>query len=310
MKRKSFLGISARSYPRQGLPENNARPCWQAAVQNFHRVHYIERGEPDAPRTVICVHGILRNCRDMDFLAEQLSRRCRVVCPDMPGRGESEWLDENSWDAGYNYPQYMVDATALVARLGVEEVDWVGTSLGGLLGMMLAAQPNTFIRRLVMNDVGPLIPASVSQHISTYVNSDPDFNTTNEIEDWLRRTYADFGNLTAAQWRHMARHSQRRKSNGHLGLAFDPNIGLPFKPPYGPPFYDVDLWALWEEVRCPVLVLRGERSTALRPETAEEMTRRGPRATVRVIPGCGHAPSLMSAEQIAIVEEWLEKVEI
>ena len=320
MKQQSFLGISALSFPRPprpgGASENTARPFgpfWQALVPTdsyLHRVRYIERGEPDAPRTVICVHGILRNCRDMDFLARQLSYRWRVVCPDMPGRGSSDWLNEPSEDAGYNYPQYMLDATALVARLGVDAVDWVGTSMGGLLGMMLAAQPNTFIRRLVMNDVGPFVPASVAEHISTYVNLNLDFDTTEEIEAYLRQIYAGFGNLTSTQWRHMARHSQRRKPNGRLGLAFDPNIGLLYAPPYAPPFKDVDLWHLWDLVRCPVLVLRGENSPVLLPEKAEEMTRRGPRASVRVIPGCGHAPALMSPEQIAIVEDWLENGEI
>ena len=307
MQQQSFLGISALSFPRpSGASEDNTRPFWQALVQHFHRVRYIERGEPDAPRTVICVHGLLRNCRDMDFLARQLSYRWRVVCPDMPGRGSSDWLNEPSDDAGYNYPQYMLNATALVVRLGVDAVDWVGTSMGGLLGMMLAAQPNTFIRRLVMNDVGPFVPASVAEYISTYVSLNLDFDTTEEIEAYLRQIYAGFGNLTSTQWRHMARHSQRRKPNGRLGLAFDPNIGLPYKPP----FNDVIMWPLWDAIRCPVLVLRGENSNVLLPEVAEEMTRRGPRASLRVIPGCGHAPALMSAEQIAIVEDWLENGEI
>ena len=303
MQQQSFIGISALSFPRpDGAAEDAARPLWQAFVQHFHRVRYIERGEPGAPKTVVCVHGLLRNSHDMDFLARQLSYRWRVVCPDIPGRGSSDWLNELSEDAGYNYPQYMIDATALVARLGVDAVDWVGTSMGGLLGMMLAAQPNSFIRRLVMNDVGPFVPASVAEHVSTYVSLNLDFDTTAEIDAYLREIYAGFGNLTAAQWRHVARHSQRRKPNGHLGLAFDPAIGLPYKPP----FKDVDLWSLWDAIRCPVLVLRGENSTVLLPEVAEETTRRGPRASLRIIPGCGHAPALMSAEQIAIVEDWLE----
>lgn len=307
MKQQAFLAISSLSFPRPGsVSENTTRPFWQALVQHFHRVRYIDRGEPDASRTVICVHGLLRNSRDMDFLARELSYRWGVVCPDIPGRGSSDWLNEPSEDAGYNYPQYMLDAMALVARLGVDTVDWVGTSMGGLLGMMLAAQPNTFIRRLVMNDVGPFVPASVAEHVSTYVSLDLDFDTTDEIEAYLREVYTGFGHLTPAQWRHIARHSQRRKPNGRLGLAFDPNIGLLYKPP----FNDVDLWPLWDGVRCPVLVLRGENSNVLLPDVTEEMTRRGPRASVRVIPGCGHAPALMSPEQIAIVEDWLENGEM
>jgi pimeloyl-ACP methyl ester carboxylesterase len=196
----------------------------------------------------------------------------------------------------------MLDAAALIARLGVSEVDWIGTSLGALLGMMLAAQPQSPIRRLVMNDAGPFIPKTVAERLATYVGLDKDFDTSDEVEAYVRSIDAGFGALTEAQWRHLARHSERRKPNGKLGLAFDPSISLSLKPP----FQDSDLWGLWEAVRCPVLVLRGEQSDVLLPGVAEAMTRRGPRATVRTIPGCGHAPALMGPEQIALVAGWLE----
>jgi pimeloyl-ACP methyl ester carboxylesterase len=196
----------------------------------------------------------------------------------------------------------MLDATALIARLGVPEVDWVGTSMGALLGMMLAAQPGSPIRRLVMNDAGPFIPKSVPARLATYAGLDKDFSTSEEVEAYVRTLYAGFGDLTDQQWHHIGQHSERRKPNGKLGLAFDPNIALPLKPP----FQDVGLWPLWDAIRCPVLVLRGEQSDVLLPEVAEQMTRRGPKATVRVIPGCGHAPALISPDQITIVESWLE----
>jgi pimeloyl-ACP methyl ester carboxylesterase len=200
----------------------------------------------------------------------------------------------------------MLDAAALIARLGVSEVDWVGTSLGALLGMMLAAQPKSPVRRLVMNDAGPFIPKSVAERLATYVGLDKDFDTSDEVEAYVRSIYAGFGALTDAQWRHIAKHSERRKPNGKLGLAFDPGIALSLKPP----FQDVDLWGLWDAVHCPVLVLRGENSDVLLSDVAAEMARRGPRATVREIPGCGHAPALMSPEQITVVEGWLETGEI
>lgn len=282
MQQQSFFSLAALSFPRPGGPsEDPTKPFWQALVQHTHRVRYLERGEPEAPRTVVCVHGFARNCRDMDFLARQLSYRWRVICPDMPGRGSSDWLDEPSDDAGYNYAQYMLDVTALIARLGADAVDWVGTSMGGLLGMMLAAQPETFVRRLVMNDVGPFVPASTAEYISTYVGLDLDFDTTDGIEAYLREIYTGFGNLTPAQWRHLARHSQRRKANGHLGLAFDPKIGLLLKPP----FNDVNLWHLWDAIRCPVLVIRGENSKVLLPEVAEEMNSSRPAGIAARHPG-------------------------
>jgi pimeloyl-ACP methyl ester carboxylesterase len=255
---------------------------------------------------VVCVHGLTRNSRDFDSLAERLSGRARVVCVDLPGRGRSDWLSAPTEDRGYNYAQYMLDAAALIARLGVSEVDWIGTSLGAILGMMLAAQPKSPIRRLVMNDAGPFIPKSVAERLATYVGLDKDFDNADDLEAYVRSIYAGFGNLTDAQWRHLARSSERRKPNGKLGLAFDPGIALSLRPP----FRDVDLWGLWDAVRCPVLVLRGEQSDVLLSDVAKEMTRRGPRATVREIPGCGHAPALMSAEQTAVVEGWLGTGEV
>jgi pimeloyl-ACP methyl ester carboxylesterase len=173
--------------------------------------------------------------------------------------------------------------------------------MGALLGMMLAAQPGSPIRRLVMNDAGPFVPRSVPARLATYAGLDKDFSTSEEVDAYVRTIYAGFGNLSDEQWHHIARHSERRKPNGKLGLAFDPNISLALRPP----FEDVVLWPLWDAIHCPVLVLRGEQSEVLLPEVAEEMTRRGPKATLKVIPGCGHAPALMSPEQIAIVESWL-----
>lgn len=279
----------------------------------FYRLVYYEWGDLAAECTVVCMHGFARNGRDYDCLAERLSSHCRVICPDLPGRGRSDWLDEQQigWvnDRGYNYMQYMHAAATLIARLDVLEVDWVGTSLGGLLGMLLAAQPRSPIKRLVMNDVGAYVPGAVSEYLATYIGKDPDFATPEELEKRLREIYGGekkFGDLTDAQWRQLAHCSERLKPHGLLGFAFDPMLGNL----YVPPFRDVDLWAVWERVRCPVLVLRGENSFVLSKETAERMHTYGPRATVIEIPHCGHAPALMSAEQIATIEEWLRTAEV
>jgi pimeloyl-ACP methyl ester carboxylesterase len=291
-------------YPKPELtPQGWQGPrFWPPFVQNFHRLCYLERGECGAPRTVVCVHGFTRNSRDFDFLADRLSVRARVVCVDLPGRGQSDWLTGPTADKGYNYGQYMLDMAALIARLGIAEVDWVGTSLGAVLGMMLAAQLNSPIRRLVMNDAGPFIHRSVPEYLATYAGLDKSFDTMDEVEAYVRRIYAGFGELSDAQWDHIAQYSARPKPNGRLGLAFDPSIALSLKPP----FQDVALWTYWDAIHCPVLVLRGEHSNVLLAEVAEEMTQRGPRATVREVSGCGHAPALMSEEQISLVEDWLE----
>lgn len=280
MKTGSFLGLGARG---------------------FHRLCYTEWGSVDAPRTVLCVHGLTRNGRDFDRLANALSQHWRVVCPDVVGRGRSDWLADA---AGYGYPQYLADMTALIARLDVTGLDWVGTSMGGLIGMMLAAQPNSPIRRLVLNDVGPLVPKAAIERIAGYVGLDPRFDSIGDLETYLRKVHAPFGALTDADWRHLSLQGYRRLEDGRFALAYDPAIGQAFKLAR---IDDVDLWAVWDAISCPVLVLRGASSDLLLPETAAEMSRRGPEASVVEIAETGHAPALMSAEQIAIVRDWLAK---
>ncbi len=273
------------------------------APGGFHRICYTDWGGAAADRTVVAVHGLTRNGRDFDRLAAVLSGAegggFRVVCPDLAGRGRSDWLPAA---AQYAYPQYMADMTALIARLGVAAVDWVGTSLGGLIGMMLAAQPGSPIRRLVLNDVGPFLPKVALARIAAYVGQDPRFSRLEEVEAYLRRVHAPFGPLNDADWRHLALHGHRRVEGGGFALAYDPAIGAAFRKAAG---RDVDLWPVWDAVRCPVLVLRGEASDVLTAATAEEMKARGPGARVVTIPGVGHAPALMSADQIAVVRDWL-----
>lgn len=277
MSERSFLGLSAAG---------------------FHRVAYTQWGRDDAP-AVLCVHGLTRNGRDFDPLALALADRRRIACPDVVGRGKSAWLPV---PALYGYPQYCADMAALIARMGVDQVDWVGTSMGGLIGMTLAAQPNNPIRRLVINDVGPLISKVGLQRIADYVGKDPVFEDVAAVEAYLRFTLMGLGRLTDGQWRHLAEHSARQRPDGLLGLAYDPGIADAFK---AQPMQDVDLWALWDRVTCPVLVLRGAESDLLTAETAEEMTRRGPGARIIEIPHTGHAPALMSEEQIAVIRSFL-----
>ncbi|HYD98686.1 MAG TPA: alpha/beta hydrolase [Alphaproteobacteria bacterium] len=265
----------------------------------FHRMAYTEWGRDAGGGTVVCVHGLTRNGRDFDALAADLAGRARVVCPDVVGRGASDWLAQ---PALYGYPQYLADMAVLLARLDVPEVTWVGTSMGGLIGMLLAADPKSPIKRLVVNDVGPFIPKAALERIGGYVGKDPDFADEAEAEAYLRGVLAGFGRLSDAQWGHMARHSVRRKASGALGLAYDPGIGAAFT---GQPIPDVDLWPVWDAIRCPVLVLRGSSSDLLLAETAEEMTRRGPPARRVEIPDAGHAPALMAPDQIAVVRDFL-----
>ncbi len=265
----------------------------------FHRLAYAEwPGPADAP-TLLCIHGLTRNGRDFDALAEALSPQYRVVCPDIAGRGNSEFLADA---ADYNYSVYLADIAALIARLDVERLDFVGSSMGGIIGILMAALPNAPIRRLVLNDVGPLVPKAALLRIAAYVGLDPSFPDLAALEACLRLIHAPFGPLDDAQWRHLASHSARRKPDGSLGLAYDPKIAAALN---SGPIEDVDLWAQWDAIKCPVLALRGAISDILPAEVAAAMTRRGPCARLVEFPGIGHAPALMAADQIGAIRDFL-----
>ncbi|MBE9556045.1 MAG: alpha/beta hydrolase [Proteobacteria bacterium] len=270
--------------------------------RGFHKVAYTEWGAGAGKPTLVCVHGMTRNARDFDALAAAMEDRYRVASMDVVGRGMSDWLADYT---GYGYAQYLADAAALLARLDVEAVDWVGTSMGGLMGMMLAARPNSPIRRLVLNDIGPFIPKSFLGRIRGYVGTDPHFADVDELEAHIRQIHASFGPLSDEEWRHLATHNARKLEDGGIGLAYDPGIAKAAFSPEEPS--DVEMWDIWDQVKCPVLVLRGAESDLLLPETVERMKTSGPGCEAVDIPGCGHAPSLMPAGQIAIVRDWLAR---
>lgn len=267
----------------------------------FHDMAYGEWGDRENPRVLVCVHGLTRCSRDFDFLAEALAGHYRVVCPDVVGRGRSARLRD---PRHYTVPQYCSDMATLLARLDAGTVHWLGTSMGGLIGMALAAQPETPIRRLVLNDVGPVVTGVSLARIGQYLGSAPRFSSLAAAQAYVRAVSAPFGQLTDGQWRHLTEHAVRQAGDGQFEFIYDPGIAEPFRQAMGDSG-DVDLWPLYESVACPTLVLRGAESDLLTAETAAEMTRRGPRASLVEIPGVGHAPVLMNEDQIAIVREFL-----
>ncbi|MGI8895151.1 MAG: alpha/beta fold hydrolase [Casimicrobiaceae bacterium] len=268
------------------------------SAHGFHRIAYREWGDADNPRVTICVHGLARNGRDFDALAQALMPTHRVLAVDMPGRGESEWL----LDAGdYAFPTYLTTLTALIARSGAQQVDFVGTSMGGLLGIVLAAQPGSPVSRLIVNDVGPTIDPAGLQRIGSYVGLNPVFETYGEIETYVRTISAPFGALTDAQWTHLTRSNVRQRADGRWVLAYDPKIAVPLGRASSP----TDLWPLWDAIQCPTLVLRGAQSDLFSHATAQAMAARGPRPRVVEFAGVGHAPMLQSHEQIQPVVEFL-----
>lgn len=254
---------------------------------------------PRAGPAVVCVHGLTRNSRDFDGLAAALAAGGRrVLAPDMPGRGDSAWLAD---PAQYHTGTYVEAVQALLRARNLNAVDWVGASMGGLIGMALAALPASPVRRLVLNDVGAFIPKAALEAIASYVGLDPRFASLDEAERYVRQTYAGFGRLTEPQWRRLTRQSVRRRRDGYR-LRYDPAIRAPFASAAAE---DISLWPLYEAIRCPVLLLRGADSKLLPAAVAREMTARGPRATLVAFEGVGHAPALMDPRQISAVVDFL-----
>jgi len=262
-------------------------------------IHYTEWGEGNA-ETVIAWHGLARTGRDMDEAAAHLASRFRVICPDTIGRGLSEWSPEPENE--YCLAFYARTAVSLLDQLGIGDTCWLGTSMGGALGIHLAAGAlKGRIRRLILNDIGPKLADAAVERIRTYAGNPPHFDRMLELEDYFRTVYRPYGWLSDAQWRRLTETSARRTPEGKLAPHYDPKMVLQFiRHPR-----DYDQWDAYDRIDVPVLCLRGETSDLLLPETAEEMRRRGPRAVVVTIPGCGHAPALNVPDQLQLVERFL-----
>lgn len=275
--------------------------CLSAA--GFHHMAYVEWGDAANPSVLVCVHGLTRCSRDFDFLARALAADYRVVCPDVVGRGRSDWLRNKSL---YAIPQYCADMTTLLAKLNAEVVDWVGTSMGGLIGMALACQPETPIARLVLNDVGPVITATSLARIGSYLGAAPRFDNIGQAEVFVRFVSAPFGKFSDEEWRHLTQHVTRTAADGKIEFAYDPGIAQAFREMQAAgEGKDVEMWPLYDGIACPTLLLRGETSDLLTQETAMQMMARGPRARLVEVAGVGHAPMLMNAAQVAPVREFL-----
>jgi pimeloyl-ACP methyl ester carboxylesterase len=271
-----------------------------ASPSGLHRVSYYEWGDPRNERVVVCVHALTRCARDFDAFAAALANEFRVVCPDLPGRGDSDWLRT---PAEYVTPTYVNDMVTLIARLDVATVHWVGTSLGGIVGMALASQAGSPITRLVVNDVGPAITAASIARMRSYVGKAPPFATFDEAERYVRNVSAPFGRHTDAEWRSLTANGVRRQADGTFRVHYDPAIAVPFAAlDTGA---DVETWPIWDAIECATLVLRGADSDLLAHDTAIAMTQRGPRAKLVEFADIGHAPTLMHADQIAVVREFL-----
>ena len=273
----------------------------------FHQIAYVEWGAADNPRVLFCVHGLTRCGRDFDVLAKRLSSEYRVVCPDVAGRGQSDWLRDKHL---YNVPQYCADMAAVLAHVdgqaSIETLHWLGTSMGGLIGMAMAGQLETPISKLVLNDVGPVVTAVSIQRIGEYVGKAPRFETIDQAQAYIQLVAASFGQHSPEQWRKLTVDVTRQAEDGKIEFRYDPGIAVTFQSAaLESAGKDIELWPFYEAIRCPTLLVRGAESDLLLPQTAAAMTTRGPCAKLVEFAGVGHAPTLLSAEQIEPIRHFL-----
>ena len=279
------------------MSEPRPGAVWCLNPHGQHTTRWVEWGKPDNPRALVCLHGLTRSGRDFDTLATALSGDYRVLCPDLAGRGASDWLSDG---ADYTPDQYCADMLRVLEAAGVSAVDWVGTSLGGIVGMMLAARPDGPIRRLVLNDVGCAIPRAALERIRMYVGKPVAFASLEHLEAAMRAV-SPFGELSPGQWRHLAGNVGRLGDDGLWRFHYDPAIAQNFG---AGPAVDLDLRALWQALKGLVLVLRGAESDLLTRPTFDEMLSRPGTSGIEVS-RCGHAPALMDAAQVGAVREFL-----
>ena len=272
--------------------------------RGLHRMAYWEWGDPACREVVVCVHGLSRQGRDFDTLARELSDRVRVVCPDVVGRGRSDWLAD---PMGYSVPAYVADMVTLLARLDAERVDWVGTSMGGLIGLGLASLAGSPIRRLVLNDVGPVIQAEALVRIGSYLGQTARFASLEQAADALWAISSSFGPHSREQWLALTRPQLKDDGQGGFVPHYDPAIAVPFRAitPELAAAGEAVLWQSYDRITARTLLLRGAESDLLSAATARQMTQRGPKAHLHEFAGVGHAPTLVQPDQRAVVREFL-----
>jgi pimeloyl-ACP methyl ester carboxylesterase len=269
----------------------------------LHNMTYKEWGDPKNPAVLLCVHGVTRVSDDFDSLAAVMSDRYRVICPDVVGRGRSSWLAN---PLGYQLPQYVSDMVTLIARLDVAQIDWFGTSMGGLIGMGVAALKDNPIRKMLLNDIGPTINYAALMRIAEYMGKEVRFPTFEAGVDYIRTIAAPFGPHSDEQWHKLAGDVLRQQKDGQWIRHYDPALALAFSSftEESAAQSETALWAIYDAIQCPVLLVRGSESDLLSRETADLMTQRGPRAALTELAGIGHAPTFMQPEQIALARDF------
>lgn len=273
------------------------------AAAGTHKIAWYEWGDAHSP-AILCIHGLTRNARDFDYIANALASDYRIIAVDVAGRGASDWFTDLRW---YENGVYMQDILALVEHLQLQKFDWIGTSMGGIIGMMVAALVPGKITRFIINDIGALIPKTGLERIGQYVGKKNNFSTVDDADRYLRMIMEPFGIKHSSHWDHILKYTLVPQADGSVRLAYDPAIGDAFRAAAEAAggITDIELWKLWEIITIPVLILRGTASDILSRETAVKMCENRPNATLVEFANIGHAPTLMEDDQIQTVKNWL-----
>ena len=272
------------------------------SVYGWHHIHFTDHGPKDAKNVALCVHGLTGNGRGFDAIAAYLAERgWRVICPDLPGRGKSDSAPDPQM---YGFRHYMTDLAGLLAYLRVWKVHWIGTSMGGLIGMRMAALPDSPVQKLVLNDIGPMAHPEALQDIIDYLKDDTVYPDKDSYIQMLKSKARGRDDLEDQNHKHKAEHGLWPVEDGGFRPAFDPAIAMRFA---DEPLGDKDLWQAFDQITAPMLVLRGAMSDLLPRDVVDQMTRRAQSDVTAIeIPGAGHCPSLSTIGQMKLVSDWLE----
>lgn len=272
-----------------------------------HSLSYIEWGNPNNPNVIFCVHGLARNANDFDHIAKHLSKDYRVIALDLPGRGHSEWLENKKH---YNYHTYIKDVLLLLKNLSITSVYWIGSSMGGIMGMAMATYYPKYIKTLILNDVGPELPKKTIARIEKYVDLDPSFENEEEASLHIKRIYKNFGITSEKDWRHITQNSIRLCPDNKYRLSYDPAIITGTSAKKTSSWRDskdfVNLWYLWEKITCPILLIHGTKSDILLTSTIDKM-QKSRIFDLHVIEGAGHVPALIHKKDIESIDNWLKQ---
>ncbi|MDB2415424.1 alpha/beta hydrolase [Rickettsiales bacterium] len=270
-------------------------------LKGYHDIAYYQWGDENNKDVVLCVHGLSRNARDFDYLASHLAKDFRVICIDIVGRGKSQWLE---FSEIYNYTTYTNDIIELLKHLAIKNVNWVGTSMGGIIGMLVTAQYPQYIKRLILNDIGPLIPGKSLQRIIKYVGTNTSFATLEQAKSALKTKMTTFGINDDMHWDHIFKHSLMQK-DGKYHYSYDPKIVD--QNMIGVKIDDIDMWPIWKNITCPTMIIRGDKSDVLLAGTYSKMQKSSFVEQAHEFENIGHAPHLMESNQINIIASWLTK---